>query len=731
MPGFPYIIQPDAMDCGPVCLKMVARYYGRDLRLGRLRKLTYQTREGVSLLSMADAATGCGFRSQGVRLPVSGLEAIPLPAILHWEQNHYVVLYKIRKQRKGTGYRIADPASGLREVTGEELLQAWASTHVGEEPAGIALLLETTPRFFKEEDEPEERRGLRFFGRYLRPYRKLLVQLMTGFLTASLISLLFPFLTQAIVDVGIGTRDASFIVLVLLAQLLLMAGQAALGFIRSWIMLHMSARISISLISDFLIRLMKMPVSFFDTRMTGDLRQRIEDNTRIHAFLTTQLVSISFGVFMLLIYSVVLALYSWKIFLVFLAGSAVYIGWILMFLKKRRELDNRRFEALAANQSNLYQLITGMQEIKLNNCEKRKRWEWERIQVRLFRVSEKALMLHQRQQAGSLFIHQAKNILIIYMAARSVLDGGMTLGMLMAVQFILGQLNVPLQEFMPFAAAAQDARISLDRLGEIHQSEEENELEGPVDVLPEARDLLLERVSFRYEGPRSPKVLDEVTLNIPRNKVTAIVGPSGSGKTTLIKLLLGFYPPVEGEIRVGEVPLGSFNKTFWRSQCGVVMQDGFIFSDTIAGNVAPGEELPDKEALTEALRIAHATPFIEALPLGLQTRVGQEGSGLSQGQKQRLLIARAVYRNPAFLFLDEATNALDATNERTILENLGSFYRTRTVVVVAHRLSTVRKADQIVVLDKGRVTETGTHEELTARRGTYYQLVKNQLELGT
>lgn len=728
---FPYVIQPDAMDCGPVCLKMVARYYGRDPGLERLRQLTYQTREGVSLLSLADAAEAMGFRSRGVRLTVEGLGEALLPAILHWDQNHYVVLYRIRSRRKGVTYRVADPAYGLREVTREELLHHWATASAGEESAGVALLLEPTPRFFREEMAPDRAGGLRFFGKYLRPYRRLLLQLMAGFLTASLISLLFPFLTQAIVDVGIGTRDTGFILLVLIAQLVLMVSQTALGFIRSWILLHMSARISISLISDFLVKLMKMPVSFFDTRLTGDLRQRIEDNNRIHAFLTTQLVNISFGLFMFLIYSVVLALYSWKILLVFLVGSALYIGWILLFMRKRRELDNRRFEALASNQSNLYQLITGMQEIKLNNCEDRKRWEWERIQVRLFRVSEHALMLHQRQQAGSVFLHQAKNILVIYLAARAVLDGGMTLGMLVAVQFIIGQLNVPLQEFMPFAAAAQDARISLLRLGEIHQNGEKEDDPGKLVSLPAERDLVLDRVSFRYEGPRSPKVLDEVSLTIPRNKVTAIVGASGSGKTTLIKLLLGFYAPVEGEISVGEVSLDRFQMDWWRRQCGVVMQDGFIFSDTIAGNVAPGEEHPNGEALTEALRIAHATPFTDALPLGLRTRIGQEGAGLSQGQKQRLLIARAVYRNPAFLFLDEATNALDAINEKTILENLGSFYRNRTVLVVAHRLSTVRNADQIVVLDRGRVTEKGTHEELTALRGAYYHLVKNQLELGT
>lgn len=738
MARFPHFLQPDAMDCGPVCLKMVSRYYGRELRLESLRELTYQTREGISLLSLGDAADKLGFRSRGVRLTAATLEHVPLPLILHWDQNHFVVLYRIRKRKKGTVYYVSDPASGPAEYQQEELLRHWATTTTGEEPAGVALLLETTPRFFAEENERENKGGVRFFGRYLRPYRNLALQLLLGFLTGSIISLLFPFLTQAIVDVGIGSGDAGFILLVLIAQLVLMVSQTAVGFLRSWIMLHMSARISISLISDFLVKLMKMPVRFFDTRMTGDLRQRIEDNNRIHAFLTTQLVNMSFGVFMFLIYGVVLAWYSWKILVVFLLGSGLYIGWIYLFMKRRRELDNRRFEALAANQSNLYQLISGMQEIKLNNCEKRKRWDWERIQIRLFRVSQKALMLHQQQQAGSVFLLQAKNILIIFIAARAVLAGDMTLGMLVAVQFIIGQLNAPLQDFVSFATAAQDARISLDRLGEIHQAgeeesggEEESPDGGKLRLLPAERDLVIDRVTFRYEGPRSPKVLDDISLVIPRNKVTAIVGTSGSGKTTLVKLLLGFYPPGEGEIRVGEVPLERFSMDAWRRHCGVVMQDGFIFSDSIAGNIAPSEDQPDREALADAVRIANAGAFIEGLPLGYNTKIGQEGTGLSQGQKQRILIARAVYRDPAFLFLDEATNALDANNEKTILENLESFYRNRTVVVVAHRLSTVKHADQIVVLDRGKITETGTHGELTARRGAYYHLVKNQLELGS
>lgn len=731
MAHFPHFRQPDVMDCGPACLKIVAKYYGRHLRLNSLRELTFKTREGVSLLSLSDAAEKIGFRSHGIRLTTLNLDQIGLPVILHWDQNHYVVLYKIKKQGRLKRYAISDPATGLDEYTEAEFLRHWASTTIGGEPAGVVLLLEPTPGFFREEDDPDSGHGFGFLFQYLRPYRKLIIQLLLGFLTGSLLSLLFPFLTQSIVDIGITTHNLSFIVLVLIAQLVLIVSQTAVGFIRSWIMLHVSARVSISLISDFLIRLMKLPVNFFDTRMTGDLRQRIEDNSRIQYFLTTSLVNMSFGVFIFLIYSFVLGWYSLKILFVFLLGSMLFAGWVLLFMRKRKMLDDRRFEALSANQSNLFQLITGMQEIKLNNCEKQKRWEWERIQTRLFRVSIKALMLHQNQQAGSIFIHQAKNILIIFLAARSVLVGEMTLGMLVAVQFIIGQLNAPLQDFIPFITSAQDARMSLERLGEIHETKgEEVPEEVKIRDIPENMEIVLKDVTFRYEGPRSPKVLDQISLTIPANKVTAVVGPSGSGKTTLLKLILGFYPVSEGEIRLGQFLLDQYSMEAWRSRCGVVMQDGFIFSDTIAGNIAVGEDNPDREKLHRAVTVAHIREFIEALPLRYNTKIGQEGSGLSQGQKQRILIARAVYKDPSFVLLDEATNALDAGNEKVIMGNMEEYFWGKTVVVIAHRLSTVKNAGLIVVLDKGKIVETGNHDELTARKGFYYHLVKDQLELG-
>ncbi len=657
----------------------------------------------------------------------------PLPCIVHWKQNHFVVVYKIIKDKK-VGHRIyvADPVLGLVTYDEADFKKCWYSTKTNEEDKGVALLLEPGPDFFEHEDEKEKRnRSLRFFLRYLAPYKSQLVQLVLGMLVVSILQLIFPFLTQSLVDVGIRDGNLSFITLILIAQLIIFVARLSVEFIRSWILLHMNTRINIALISDFLAKLMKLPLRYFDTKMTGDIMQRIGDHGRIESFLTGNSISTLFSFVNFFVFAFVLAYYNLVILGVFLAGNALYVTWILLFMKYRRELDYKRFAQSAGEQSNIIQLITGMQEIKLNNCEKQKRWQWERIQVKLFKIGIKGLILGQLQQVGSVFFSQTTNIIVSFIAAKAVVDGQMTLGMMMALTYIIGQLSAPVEQFIGFARAFQDAQISLERLNEVHGKEDEEEtIENKLTVLPDKRDISLENLSFSYDGADRDYVLEDINLTIPQEKVTAIVGASGSGKTTLIKLLLGFYEPNKGTIRVGETPLSVINPHLWRSKSGSVMQDGFIFSETIAQNIGVGDDYVDIEKLRHAVTVANIRDFIDGLPLGYNTKIGMEGNGISQGQRQRILIARAVYKNPEFIFLDEATNALDANNEKEIMKHLHGFYKGKTVVVVAHRLSTVRDADKIVVLDQGKVAEEGTHEELTALRGKYYELVKNQLELG-
>jgi ATP-binding cassette subfamily B protein len=726
--GFPFIRQLDAMDCGPTSLAMIARYYGKVYSQQTLRERCFITREGVSMLGTSDAAESIGMRTMGVRITFDQLaNEVLLPCIAHWKQNHFIVVYKI----KNKFIYVADPAHGLVKYTKEEFMAGWGSTRQEGENQGLCLLLEPTPDFYKMEDERLNKSSFKFLFSYLRPYKKFLVQLLLGMLIGSMLQLIFPFLTQAIVDFGINNQDIGFITLILIAQLALFAGRTSVEFIRSWILLHVSTRINISLISDFLIKMMKLPIGFFDTKMIGDILQRIGDHRRIENFLTTSTLNILFSLINLVIFGIVLFIYDMRIFTIFIIGSVLYFTWIYLFMKKRRELDFKRFNQLADNQSNLIQLITGMQEIKLNNCEKQKRWQWERIQARLFRVNIKSLSLSQYQQIGSVFINQTKDIFITFFAAKAVIDGNMTLGMMLAVQYIIGQLNSPIEQLINFMHSTQDAKISLERLGEIHQKkDEEDPDEEKVSILPRDKSINISGLSFQYEGPHSEFVLKDVNLQIPESKITAIVGVSGSGKTTLIKLMLGFYPPSKGEIKIGDLDIRNISSRLWRQRVGSVMQDGFIFSDTIAKNIAVRDEVVDKKRLLESARIANIQEFVDSLPLGYNTKIGQEGHGLSQGQKQRILIARAAYSNPEYLFFDEATNALDANNERAIMENLENFFKGRTVVIVAHRLSTVKNADQIVVLDKGKIAEKGTHRELTKIKGAYYNLVKNQLELG-
>lgn len=729
--SFPHYHQPDAMDCGPTCLRIIARHYGKFYNIQTLRERSYITREGVSMLGISRAAESIGFRSIGVKINFEQLlTEAPLPAILHWNQSHFVVVYKITGKKGKETVHVSDPGGGLVSFPREEFIRCWASTVEEGEKKGVALLLETTPDFYASADEKPNKKSFGYLFSYLRPYRKLIVQLLLGLILGSLLQLIFPFLTQSIVDKGIGNRNIGFIYLVLIAQLVLTLSSISVEFIRGWILLHMGTRISISLISDFLIKLMRLPMVYFDTKMTGDLMQRMGDNNRIQTFLTSTTLTVMFSLVNLIIFGAVLLFYNWLIFSIFLVGSIIYTIWVWLFMKKREELDYRRFAQMAANQSNVIQLIQGMQEIKLNGCEQQKRWEWERIQAKLFKVSMKGLALSQYQQSGAVMINQVKNIFISVIAAKSVVDGNMTLGMMLAVQYIIGQLNSPIDQLISLFNLTQDAKISLDRLGEIHlRKDEEDPDNSKLDEIPDNKSIELNNLSFQYEGPDSEMVLKNISLSISAGKQTAIVGTSGSGKTTLVKLLLGFYPPVSGEIKVGENNINSYSIRNWREQCGVVMQDGFIFSDTIANNIAPGVDVIDKVQLLHATKVANIDDFIDALPLGYNTKIGSEGHGLSQGQKQRILIARAVYKNPKYIFFDEATNALDANNEKAILENLQDFFKGRTVVVVAHRLSTVKNADQIVVLEKGKVVEVGTHKELSDLKGAYYTLVKNQLEL--
>jgi len=726
--SFPFYKQLDASDCGAACLRMIARYHGRHYSLEYLRELSYLDREGASLMGIADAAEKIGLRTLGVKTSFSRLQnELPLPCIAHWKQNHFIVVYRIVN---GKVY-VADPAVGKMQLTEQEFMNDWFSGVYQTEPQGILLLLEPTPEFYQREGESDDRAGLSILWQYIRPHKALVWQLLLGLLLGSIIQLAFPFLMQALVDKGVQLRDYSFVYLVLVAQGILFLSQMAVEFIRGWILLHIGTRVNINLVSDFLIKLMRLPMSFFDAKMTGDLMQRIYDNERVERFLTTSSLITLFSVFSLGVFSLVLLFYSRVIFAVFFLAALLYFGWVLLFMQRRRSLDYRRFEQMAENQNALIQLVNGMQEIKLHNAERQKRWGWERIQAKLFRINVDYLATDQMQRAGAAFINEGKNILISFIAATAVMDGHMSLGMMLAVQYIIGHANAPLESLVQFLLAAQEAKISLERMGEIHTKPDEKPAEAVrVTTLPENGDLWAENVSFRYGGPHDPLVLRHINLIIPERKVTAIVGSSGSGKTTLVKLLLHFYPPTEGTIRLGDINLNHLDPALWRSQCGAVMQDGFLFSDTIARNIALGFDSIDQRQLIYAAKVANIHTFIEALPLSYNTRIGPDGVGLSQGQRQRLLIARAVYKNPHYFFFDEATNALDAYNERVIMQNLRQVFEKKTVVIVAHRLSTVRHADNIVVLDKGEIVEQGTHDELTSQRGIYYELIKNQLELG-
>lgn len=726
--SFPITFQHDSMQCGIACLQMICKHFGREYSLDFLSKLCFATNEGVSLLGIDDAANKLGLKTLCVKASMDELDKISLPAILHWNQKHFVVLYKIKKGRK---YYIADPGKGLTAYTNEEMREYWLSTN----SKGVAMMLEPTPHFYDTKNASgvgeKEIHSFRFLYGYVRRYYKYFGMIAVGLALGSIIQLVLPFLTQAIVDKGIKHQDLNIILLILFGQLMLTISRTFIDFLRRWILLRISMKINISLISDFFIKLLKLPMSFFDTKLLGDLMQRMNDHGRVNNFLTQNVLNIVFSLLTLIVFSVVLVIYDKFVFLVFLIGSMLYGGWIALFLKRRKVIDYELFEQQAINNNRTYEFITSMQEIKLQDCEQRKRQEWEHIQKDLFKIQQKSLRLQQQEEAGGIFINELKNIAITVMSAAAVIEGNMTLGMMLAVQYIIGQLCSPVEQLMVFFYSIQDVKISLERINEIHSMEDENGKAGLLtSIKQKSKGINIQNVIFKYNPHVLTKTIDHVDIQIPQGKVTAIVGASGSGKTTLIKLILGYYSVIEGRICIGSTNINDVNKQWWRRQCGVVMQDGVIFSESIARNIAVDDAEIDQVRLLEAAKISCIFDYVMGLPLKFDTKIGRDGIGLSQGQKQRILIARAVYKNPEYIFLDEATNSLDANNERKIVESLDRFYKGKTVVIVAHRLSTVKNADQIVVIDHGKVVETGTHDTLTLKKGAYFQLVKNQLELG-
>jgi len=724
--GFPFIKQRDAMQCGVAALWMVCRKLGLDCSLGQLEELCSPTREGVSLKGISDAARMLGLEGRGGKVAVEQLRDLPLPCILHWRGNHFVVLYGVSRQCRK--FRIADPAKGKYVCNREEFLEAW---HRDAEGKGVGMWFSPTERF-GELCRREHRRGNPFMvlGRYLREYRRFFIQIFLGLLVGCMLQLVMPFLTQAIVDVGIKRHHLGFIWLVLLGELMIVVGRTATDFIRRWLLLHISMRVNISLLSDFFIKLLKLPMGFFDTKLTGDLMQRMADHQRVQSFLTRETLGVMFTMLSFVVFGVVLLVYNRFVFGIFLAGSFVYGCWIASFLRRRKVLDYELFERQAENQNKTFRFVTSMQEIKLQGCQRRRRWEWEDVQADLFGVQMKSLRLQQTQEAGSIFINEVKNILITALAAAGVIKGTLSLGEMLAIQYIVGQLNSPVEQLMGFLYAIQDVRISLERINEIHRERDEEQPGATVREFSDTPSIRFRDVSFKYDLHASAETLSGIDFEIPAGKVTAIVGASGSGKTTLMKLMLGYYPPMKGVIEIAGCNIREINLEWWRSRCGAVMQDGVVFSESIARNIAVDDGDIDSRRLVLAARTANIHGFITGLPLGYETVIGPDGVGLSQGQRQRILIARAVYKDAPFIFLDEATNSLDARNEREIVENLERFYRGRTVVIVAHRLSSVRNADHIIVLDRGRVAEQGTHSELTLCKGLYFNLIKNQLELG-
>lgn len=723
---FPHYKQMDQMDCGATSLRIVFKYYGQSVKIHKIRKLCQTTKNGVNLLGISEAGEKLGFRTYGVRLTIEQLNDAELPCVLHWNQNHFVVLYKIKKGK----YYVSDPAAGLLSYDEKEFKKNWFSTR--DLHAGLSLLLSPSPAFYQlDEEDPELALKWSKIFTYFYKYKRLFIQLILGMVLGTILQLITPFLTQSMVDIGINTKNISFINIILIAQLMLFIGSTSVSFIRSWIMLHISTRVNISILTDLLIKIMKLPMSFFDLKTHGDLMQRMSDQQRIESFLTGSTLNTLFSLVNMVIFGALLIIYNKTIFLVFFVATILYTLWILLFMKYRRALDQKRFKISSENQTYMVEMIQSIKDIKLNNAQKQKRWVWEALQAKLFKFKVQSLALSQYQSIGSMAINQAKGILITYISAKSVINGEITLGGMMAIQYIVGMVNSPVQSLLSFMQSYQDAKISLERLNEIYETEEEESIQKDyLTKLPDDKSIEIKNLTFRYYGAGNDPIFTKLNLTFPEGKTTAIVGTSGSGKTTILKLLLRFYDYEEGDIFVGNKKLEQIDFSTWREACGSVLQDNYVYADTIERNIAINDEFPDEQKLSHAIHIANLDDFIAEQPFGLATKIGTGGKGISQGQRQRLMIARAVYKEPKFIFLDEATNSLDANNEKTIIENLDKFFKNRTVIVVAHRLSTVKNADNIIVLERGAIVEQGNHQELSAKRGKYFELVKNQLELG-
>jgi ATP-binding cassette subfamily B protein len=724
---FPHFRQLDYRDCGPTCLRMIAKHYGKTFSREFLRDKASITKIGVTMAGIAEAAEAVEMRTLGMRISIESLvDEAPVPFIVPWRQKHFVVVYKTAKKK----IYVADPAQGLLDYSHEDFKNAWTNTGDG---TGFALLLEPNAQFYALDEDKTKSKGFSFLIPYFRPYKKLIRQLFIGLLVGTVIQFILPFLMQSVVDIGVNHRDIPFIYLILISQLVLILSQTTVNIFREWILIHITSRFNIKMISDFLFKMLKLPISYFETRNTGEHLQRITDHTRIQNFVSSSTLNMVFSMVTFIIFNFILAYYNLKIFLVFIIASVFYVSWTFFFLKKRAELDYKRFNETSHSQTNLIQIINGVKEIKINNSQRKNRWKWEYTQISLFKTSLSTLKLAQYQSIGATFINELKNITITFLSAKAVVDGKLTIGMMVTIQYIVGQLNLPLGNFVTFIQTWQDAKISLERLSQVHCKEDEDDLTlHKVKELSENKTIEIKDLSYRYGGKSTPFVLKNLNCSFPQGKTTAIVGASGSGKTTLMKLLLKFYEPTKGSVTIGGVELNHINNDFWRSNCGAVMQDTFMFNDTIGGNISESEqnEIIDRDKLNNAAFVANIEDFIQKLPNKYNTELGTSGIRLSGGQEQRIMIARAVYKNPFYVFFDEATSALDANNEKVIMSNLDSFLKGKTAIVVAHRLSTVKNADNIIVLENGTVVEEGTHEILTERKGKYYELVKNQLELG-